>query len=117
MKLTDTIQYVKGVGPKKKEEMNRLGIRTVYELLTWFPRTYEDQSVLTKIADLNPGERATTAGVILSVSERQGGRRGMTILTALIGDGSGFLQVTWFNQKYLLKKLKAGKRVDRKRRV
>lgn len=111
MKLTDTIQYVKGIGPKKKEEMNRLGIRTVYDLLTWFPRTYEDQSVLTKIANLKPGERATAAGVILSVSERQGGRRGMTILTALIGDGSGFLQVTWFNQKFLKKKLKTGKRV------
>ena len=111
MKLTDSIQYVKGVGPKKKAELNRLGIRTVYDLLTWFPRTYEDQSVLTKIADLEPGERTTVAGVIMSVSERQGGRRGMTILTALIGDGSGFLQVTWFNQKYLKKQLKTGKRV------
>ena len=111
MKLTDSIQYVKGVGPKKKAELNRLGIRTVYDLLTWFPRTYEDQSVLTKIADLEPGERTTVAGVIMSVNERQGGRRGMTILTALVGDGSGFLQVTWFNQKYLKKQLKTGKRV------
>lgn len=111
MKLTDSIQYVKGVGPKKKAELNRMGIHTVYDLLTWFPRTYEDQSVLTKISALKPGERATVAGVILNMTERQAGRRGMTILTALIGDGTGFLQVTWFNQKFLKKKLVTGRRI------
>ena len=111
MKLADSIQYVKGVGPKKKVELNRLGIKTVYDLLTYYPRTYEDQSVLTKIADLKAGCQATVAGVIVNVSDRQGGRRGMTIITALIGDGSGFLQITWFNQKYLKKQLKPGSRV------
>lgn len=111
MKLSDSIQYVKGVGPKKKVELNRLGIKTVYDLLTYYPRTYEDQSILTKIADLKAGCQATVAGVIVNVSDRQGGRRGMTIITALIGDGSGFLQITWFNQKYLKKQLKPGSRV------
>ncbi|MCI7260386.1 MAG: ATP-dependent DNA helicase RecG [Selenomonadales bacterium] len=111
MKLSDSIQYVKGVGPKKKVELNRLGIKTVYDLLTYYPRTYEDQSVLTKIADLKAGCQATVAGVIVNVSDRQGGRRGMTIITALIGDGSGLLQITWFNQKYLKKQLKPGSRV------
>lgn len=111
MKLSDSIQYVKGVGPKKKVELNRLGIKTVYDLLTYYPRTYEDQSVLTKVADLKAGCQATVAGVIVNVSDRQGGRRGMTIITALIGDGSGFLQITWFNQKYLKKQLKPGSRV------
>lgn len=111
MKLSYSIQYVKGVGPKKKVELNRLGIKTVYDLLTYYPRTYEDQSVLTKIADLKAGCQATVAGVIVNVSDRQGGRRGMTIITALIGDGSGFLQITWFNQKYLKKQLKPGSRV------
>lgn len=111
MNITDSVQYVKGIGPKKRAELNRLGIRTVYDLLTWFPRTYEDQRVLTRIADLKPGERNTVSGVIINVSDRQTGRRGMTIITALIGDGSGFLQVTWFNQKYLKKQLQTGKRV------
>ncbi|MBE6091652.1 MAG: ATP-dependent DNA helicase RecG [Selenomonas ruminantium] len=111
MQLTDGIQYVKGVGPKKKAELNRLGLFTVYDLLTYFPRTYEDQSVLTKISELQAGEKATVAGTIMNVSERQGGRRGMSILMALIGDGTGILQVTWFNQKYLKPKLKVGKKV------
>ena len=111
MQLTDGLQYVKGVGPKKKAELNRLGLFTVYDLLTYFPRTYEDQSVLTRISELQAGEKATVAGTIMNVSERQGGRRGMSILMALIGDGTGTLQVTWFNQKYLKSKLKVGKKV------
>ncbi len=111
MQLTDGLQYVKGVGPKKKAELNRLGLFTVYDLLTYFPRTYEDQSVLTRISELQAGEKATVAGTVMNVSERQGGRRGMSILMALIGDGTGILQVTWFNQKYLKSKLKVGKKV------
>ena len=111
LQLTDEIQYVKGVGPKKKAELNRLGLFTVYDLLTYFPRTYEDQSVLTKISELQAGEKATVAGTIMNVSERKGGRRGMSILMALIGDGTGILQVTWFNQKYLKPKLKVGRKV------
>ena len=111
MQLTDSIQYVKGVGPKKTAELKRLGLHTVYDLLTYFPRTYEDQSVLTKISELQAGEMATVGGTIMNVSERQGGRRGMNILMALIGDGTGILQVTWFNQKYLKSKLKVGRKV------
>lgn len=111
MKVTDSIQYIKGVGPKKKAELNRLGIVTVYDLLTYFPRTYEDQSVLTRISDLRVGEQQTISGIITKLQERQGGRRGMTILTALISDGSGFLQVTWFNQNYLKKQLQVGRRI------
>ncbi|MFV0635976.1 ATP-dependent DNA helicase RecG [Mitsuokella sp. WILCCON 0060] len=110
MKLTDSVQYIKGVGPKKKAELNKLGIATVYDLLTYFPRTYEDQSVLTRIADLHAGEVATVSGTIVNLHE-QSGRRGLSILTAFLNDGTGMLQVTWFNQKYLKNKLKIGRRV------
>lgn len=110
MKLTDSVQYLKGVGPKKKAELNKLGIATVYDLLTYFPRTYEDQSVLTHIADLHAGETATVSGTIVNLHE-QSGRRGLSILTAFLNDGTGILQVTWFNQKYLKNKLKTGRRV------
>ncbi|WP_295631141.1 ATP-dependent DNA helicase RecG, partial [uncultured Mitsuokella sp.] len=110
MKLTDSVQYLKGVGPKKKAELNKLGIATVYDLLTYFPRTYEDQSMLTHIADLHAGETATVSGTIVNLHE-QSGRRGLSILTAFLNDGTGILQVTWFNQKYLKNKLKTGRRV------
>lgn len=114
MKLSDDIQYLKGVGPKKAQSLRNLGINCIYDLITYFPRTYEDQSALTPISSLTPGEVETTAGTITNVEERTGGRyggKGMSIITALITDGTGFLQVTWFNQKFLKPKLKTGKRL------
>ena len=112
MNITDDIKYLKGIGPKKAALLQKLGIRTCYDLLTWFPRAYEDQSTLTSLAELQPGTTATTSGTVMNVQERQGGRNGrLSILTAMLGDGTGYLQVTWFNQKFLKKKLVPGARI------
>ena len=110
MKLTDDVRMVKGVGPKKAALLKKLGIVTVYDLWTCYPRTYDDQSVLTPIGELAAGEQATVAGRIQNVSERTSARR-MNVLTAIIGDGTGFLQVTWFNQKFLKQKLTPGRKL------
>ena len=69
MKLEQKVQYIKGVGPKKSQALARLGIVLVYDLLTYYPRRYEDQSNLRTIADSVPGEEATVSGVIISVTE------------------------------------------------
>lgn len=111
MKLEEDIQYLKGIGPKKAEMLKKMGIHTVYDLLTWYPRAYEDQSSLTAMADLRVGEKASVSGVIMNLAEKQAGRRNMRILSAMVSDGTGFLQVTWFNQKYLKQRLKAGTRL------
>ena len=110
MKLEDGLQYLKGVGPKKSTALARLGLTTIYDLLTYYPRAYEDQSVLTPISELRAGEIATTAGIITNVSEKRSGR-GMTVLTAMLSDGSGYLSVTWFNQAFLKKQLLPGRKV------
>lgn len=111
MKWQDDIQYLKGVGPKKAALLAKLGIRTLFDLLTWYPRGYEDQSALTPIASLHAGETATVSGSIMNLTEKQGRSRKMSILTALVGDGTGFLQIIWFNQKYLKRQLKIGCRL------
>ena len=111
MELSDSINKVRGVGVKKAAAFARLGIRTVYDLLTYYPRAYEDQSHTTRIADLRAGERATVLGVIQQVTERQTRRRGFTVLTALIGDGTGYVQAVWFNQHFLKAKLREGRRI------
>ncbi len=111
MKLEEDIQYLKGIGPKKAELLKKMGIHTVYDLLTWYPRAYEDQSSLTAMADLRVGEKASVSGVIMNLAEKQAGRRNMRILNAMVSDGTGFLQVTWFNQKYLKQRLNVGTRI------
>ena len=111
MELSDDIEVLKGVGPKKAQQLHGLGLGSLFDLLTHFPRSYEDQSSITPIGRLEAGERATVAGVITGLQEKRAGRRGMVILTATISDGTGFLQLTWFNQKFLKQKLKTGRRI------
>mgnify|MGYP000847194071 FL=1 len=111
MHLTDSINKVRGVGVKKEAAFARLGIGTVYDLLTYYPRTYEDQSRVTPIAELRVGERAAVLGVIQQVTERPTRRRGFTVLTALLGDGTGYAQAVWFNQRFLKSKLREGQRI------
>ena len=111
MELSDDIEILKGVGPKKAQQLHGLGLCSLFDLLTHFPRSYEDQSSITPIGRLEAGERATVAGVITGLQEKRAGRRGMVIVTATISDGTGFLQLTWFNQKFLKQKLKTGRRI------
>lgn len=111
MELSDDIEVLKGVGPKKAQQLHGLGLCSLFDLLTHFPRSYEDQSSITPIGRLEAGERATVAGVITGLQEKRAGRRGMVIFTATISDGTGFLQLTWFNQKFLKQKLKTGRRI------
>ena len=111
MKLSDSINTVRGVGVKKAAAFARIGIQTVYDLLTYYPRAYEDQSRITPVAELRAGERATVLGVIQTVTEKQTRRRGFTVLTALVGDGTGYAQAVWFNQRFLKTKLRAGRRI------
>ena len=111
MQLTDSINKIRGVGVKKAAAFARLGICTVYDLLTYYPRTYEDQSHTTPINRLRPGERSTVLGVIQSVTERPTRRRSFTVLTAMVGDGTGYVQAVWFNQRFLKSKLREGQRI------
>lgn len=111
MKLDDSITSLAGIGPKKAQYLDRLGIHTLYDFITHFPRGYEDNRLVTPIADLEAGEIYTVLGKILYVNERKANRRGMTILNAGISDGTGILGITWFNNKYLKAKLKIGRKL------
>ena len=110
MELENGVQYIKGVGPKKAGLLACLGIKTVYDLLTYYPRAYEDRTQLKSISELELGEVETTSGIIQQVKELRT-RKGMSILTAYVTDGSGYLSVTWFNQKFLKPKLVTGARL------
>ena len=107
--LTDNVMYVKGVGPRRAELMAKLNIANKYDLLTHYPRTYENHTSLTKISELLEGETALVVGTIYDVDSRKA--RNLTIINATLEDRTGELRLTWFNQDYLLKKLRDGVRV------
>jgi len=106
-----SVQYIKGVGPKRLKELQQLGINSVYDLLYLFPRRYEDRREFKKISLIEEGNQELVMGEIIDVDLRQSRRRGMPILEIKVTDGEGILSAVWFNQPYLEKILKIGKKV------
>ena len=106
--LTADVTAVPGVGPSVATRLHALGIRTVRDLLFYFPREHRDYSKLEKIANIPFGELVTTVGMIWEVETKRtsGGR---SITAATISDDTGKLRVSWFNQGYLQKQLLAAK--------
>lgn len=110
MNLTDTLDTLKGVGKKRKETLATLGLINIYDLITYYPRAYEDRSVISPIYELTEGEGASVIGEIVAVKETFP-RRNLKILNITITDGTGYLQIVLFNQNYLKKQLTQGKKI------
>ncbi len=108
--LREGSQFVKGVGPSRQKLLSRLGIETVEDLVSHFPRAYYDRSNLLPIGDIGPGADATFLATTLAVSLRTA-RRGQSILTVAVGDETGIVHLTFFNQPYLEKQFKQGTRI------
>lgn len=107
--LKKEIQFLKGVGPKRAEAFAALGIETLMDLLHYYPRMYEDRSVIKTVKEILPGEKATVQCTVANVESRRI-RKGMHILKAVLFDETGYMNVVWFNQDYYYKKLKEGKK-------
>jgi ATP-dependent DNA helicase RecG len=97
---------VKGVGPAVASKYAILGIKTVNDLLTTYPRRYEDYSVITPTAQLRPGP-VTIMAVIKQVTGRYV-RRGLHITEAIASDDTGSVRIIWFNQPYRASGLHTG---------
>ncbi|GHO43412.1 ATP-dependent DNA helicase RecG [Ktedonospora formicarum] len=102
--LSADVSAVPGVGPTILKRLHHLGIRTIRDLLFYFPREHRDYSKMTPIADIPFNEVTTTMGLIWEVSVKRTGKGG-TRTIATISDDSGKLYATWFNQPYLQKQL------------
>ena len=90
------VQFVKGVGPRLGAVFTSRGIETVRDLLTFFPRAYEDRTLLKTVAELTEGVQASVAVRILS-ARKINMRGGRSMLEARVTDDSGTLSLKWFH--------------------
>ena len=109
--LTDSIQYVKGVGPKRAELFKRLAINTVEDALTHLPRRYEDRGNFKKISQIKYGEIETISGIVKAAGINVTTRKRMKIFELVVGDGTGIITAKWFNQPYMKNIFKIGQKV------
>ncbi|MEL7534998.1 MAG: OB-fold nucleic acid binding domain-containing protein, partial [Bacteroidota bacterium] len=107
------ITYLKKVGPKRAEVLAKeAGIRTYLDLLHYYPRKYVDRSQQKRISDIHEeGEHVALVGKITRIEVKKT-KRGRARLSASFTDGSGFLELTWFQGvKWLQSSLKKGEEI------
>ncbi len=109
--LSQPVQYLKGVGPKRASLLARLGIVTVKDALYYLPFRYEDRRLQSKIAQIKYNQFTTITGQILNAELRDTPRGKMKIFEVVVSDGSGLLTAKWFNQPFMKRVLKPGQRV------
>jgi ATP-dependent DNA helicase RecG len=102
---------LRGVTPPRRHQLDRLGLRTVGELLHHFPRSYEDLSDVRPIAELTPGTTQTVQGEVVELD----GRRladGRSVVSVVLNDGGKVcLEGVWFNQPFAAGRFRYGQRV------
>lgn len=102
------ISRLNGIGPKRAELFNKLGVYTIGELLNFYPRTYEDWSSVEKIENLQYGGIFCIKAVLgtpITDNRIKGGR---IISKGLVYDDTGTIQIVFFNNKYISSMLKGG---------
>ncbi len=108
--LKAPLTAIRGVGPKQAERLARLGLRTIRDVLYFFPRRYDDYSCLKPINRLEYGEEVTIIARVFEAGTRES-RGGMPIFKAILTDGTGFIEATWFNQPFLSERIRPGEQI------
>ncbi|MBO5858268.1 MAG: ATP-dependent DNA helicase RecG, partial [Clostridia bacterium] len=109
MELNASIKYLKGVGEKRAAMLAKLGIFTLRDLLTFYPRTYEDWSKISSIKDAPMNENVCIRAIVGMPCKEHKIRKGMTLYKTEVTDGEMLLDITFFNNPYSAKKLEQGK--------
>lgn len=105
--LDRPVQYLKGVGPRRAEAFEKLGIRTVRDLLRHRPHRYLDATTVTPIARLAQGVEATAIGEVVSKGVIRT-RRGLRFFQAVLRDPSGLIECSWPGQPFLDRTIRKG---------
>jgi ATP-dependent DNA helicase RecG len=109
--LNASVTVLPGVGPRYAQTLARLGLRTLRDMLYYFPRRYDDYTQLKPINRLWYGEEVTVIGSVDSINLRPLRSGQMQIVEAVVSDGTGALRVAWFNQPWIAKRLGSGAQI------
>ncbi len=109
MDLSKDVKYVKGVGEARAKILNKLGIYTLEDLIMYYPRTYEDRSMVKSLNDVQDGDEVLIkATVVTRMNIITTRNRRMTICKMLVRDETDVCEVVWYNQPYLKQRFKIG---------
>ena len=106
--LGTDVRYIKGIGEQRAKALGKLEIRTLRDLISYFPRAYEDRSVLREIRDLRDGEAACVSAMVAAPPTLSRIRKGLDLVKLRAVDATGVLDITYFNQSYLKDNLLPG---------
>ncbi|MBR6652569.1 MAG: ATP-dependent DNA helicase RecG [Anaerotignum sp.] len=107
MEWNSPVSMLKGIGEQRERKLQKLGISTIEDLLTHYPREYKDRSEIVKIADLPMDEPSTFLAQVKE--EGQNSRHGRLVYTRMkVYDETGSVGVLWYNQPYMKNSLKIG---------
>ncbi len=110
MSLNLSLQKVLHTNKEHITKLEELGVKTVRDLVLYFPRIYVDKSAYTNIADLKTDEVNNVIGTISNLFHKRT-KNGKQLTKCLLSDDTGSVEVIWFNQSYLKRLLKNGQEI------
>ena len=108
MTLDTRLEEFSGIGPQRAKALKRLGLETVGDLLTYWPRDYEDRTRIYPISEAPTGEPCCVSALVADTPTTSHIRKGLSTTKCRIVDGSGSANVTFFNQEYVRQALVHG---------
>ena len=97
----------KYITAKQLSNLKSLGINTIYDLIYYFPRAYDDRTNIKKIGELKFNEYVVIKASVMSVVNLTV-RSGKKIVKAMVTDGTGIMEILWFGMPYIKKSLRIG---------
>ena len=98
--LNTDVRYIKGIGEKKAQALAKLGVFSLYDLVSYFPRKYEDRSTVMPIALTSGGESVCIEALVADTPRLTRVRRGLELVKLRAVDESGSVDITFFNRPY-----------------
>ena len=108
LELNSDVRFLKGIGEKKAQALNKLGVFSLYDLISFFPRKYEDRSVYKPIALCENGETVCVKAFVRNPPRLARIRRGLDLVKLSTADESAIMEITFFNRPYVKNQLIQG---------